>query len=255
VAGKRSREEAHENEERWLLTYADLITLMMVFFVVMYSLSKADTARFQALSASLSSAFHTPAGTPVPMPGGGGRRGTQPTTRLEKTPKPTPGGPGAIEGKNLTPTIEKLQAEFMDLVARENLENAITVSTSPGGTKLFVRMSDSLLFEPGSATPTPASLPLLGKIARIIAEAKKPVRVEGHTDNVPIRTARYPSNWELSTERASSVIAYLINQYQLPPELLSASGYSEYRPVAPNDTPENRAKNRRVEFVILDENE
>ncbi|MCX5759613.1 MAG: OmpA family protein [Candidatus Hydrogenedentes bacterium] len=254
MAEKHQKHEEHENEERWLLTYADLITLMMVFFVVMYSLSKADSARFQSLSASLSSAFHTPVGTPVPLIGGGGKKGKEPTTRLEKTPK-VPGGSGAQEGKSLTPTIEKLQTEFMELVKKENLEGSISVSTSPSGTKLFVRMSDSLLFEPGNATPTPASLPLLGKVAALIAEAKKPVRVEGHTDNRPIHTERYPSNWELSTERASSVIAYLINQYKLSPELLSASGYSEYRPVAPNDTPENRGKNRRVEFVILDENE
>lgn len=255
MAAKHQRHEEHENEERWLLTYADLITLMMVFFVVMYSLSKADTARFQTLASSLSSAFHTPVGTPVPLPGGAGKKGTEPTTRMQKNPKRPPEGTPGQEGKSLTPTIEKLQTEFMDLVKKENLENSITISTSPSGTRLFVRMSDSLLFDPGSGTPTQASLPLLAKIATLITESKKPVRVEGHTDNVPIHTARYPSNWELSTERASSVISYLISEHHLSPELLSASGYSEYRPVAPNDTPENRAKNRRVEFVILDENE
>jgi chemotaxis protein MotB len=255
VAEKHQKHEEHENEERWLLTYADLITLMMVFFVVMYSMARTDTAKFAALSASLSSAFHSPTGTPVPLVGGGGKKGKEPTTRLQKTPKVPVEGSGAQGGKSLTPAIEKLQTEFMELVKKENLENSITISTSPGGTKLFVRMSDSLLFEPGNATPTAASLPLLGKVAALIGESKKPVRVEGHTDNVPIHTARYPSNWELSTERASSVISYLIDQNKLSPELLSASGYSEYRPVAPNDTPENRAKNRRVEFVILDENE
>jgi len=87
VAEKRQKHEEHENEERWLLTYADLITLMMVFFVVMYSLSKADVARFEALSVSLSSAFHTPSTSPIPPPGTGGKRGKEPTNRIEKTPK------------------------------------------------------------------------------------------------------------------------------------------------------------------------
>ena len=119
----------------------------------------------------------------------------------------------------------------------------------------MVRLAESLLFDLGSAELTPQALGFIDKVATILVAANKLVRVEGHTDNVPIHTAQFRSNWELSTARASSVIRYLIEKFNFSPELLSASGYGEYRPIAPNDTPENRAKNRRVEFVITDKEE
>jgi chemotaxis protein MotB len=241
---RRHAEEEHENEERWLLTYADLITLLMAFFVIMYALSRVDAEKFKQLSVTLSAAFHTPRTSPVPLPGVGGKKGTEPTNQVKdpaRTEKPEP-----------TP-LQKLGMQLQELVKKEGLEGAVTISTGPGGHKLLMRLSDSLLFDAGQASLTGEAQDLVGKIATIIAKAGKQVRVEGHSDNIPIHTAQYESNWQLSTARASNVVLYLIEKHDLPPEMLSASGYGEYRPIAPNDTPENRGKNRRVEFVITDE--
>ena len=238
-------EEEHENEERWLLTYADLITLLMVFFVVMYAMSKVDADNFKKLAATLSSSFHTPRTSPIDF---GGLGGPSDETKKEE-------GEGKGEGQQpIEPTpLQKLGQQLQDLVKLEGLEGSVTVSTNAGGHKLMLRLADSLLFDPGRADLTPQATTLIGEMAKIITRAGKQIRVEGHTDNVPIHTAQYESNWQLSTARASSVIMVLISKFGLPPEMLSASGYGEYRPLAPNDTPENRAKNRRVEFVITDE--
>ena len=256
---KRHGEEEKENEDRWLLTYADLITLLMAFFVVMYSLSRVDTQKFKAIAQSLASVFPVSKTAFVPIPGVGGRRGTEPVSVMrqkeENPPPPPPGtGAGADTGVDKTP-MQKLADQFQQLIQAEGLASSVTVSASPGGRRVMVRLAESLLFDLGSAELTPQALGFIDKVATILVAANKLVRVEGHTDNVPIRTAQFRSNWELSTARASSVIRYLIEKFNFSPELLSASGYGEYRPIAPNDTPENRAKNRRVEFVITDKEE
>ena len=250
-------EEEKENEERWLLTYADLITLLMAFFMIMYALSRVDKEKFKMIAQSLASVFPVSNAAFVPLPGVGGQKGTEPTSVMRKPPeKPPEPPPTTPPGQPAEKTaMEKLADQFQQLVEAEGIGGSVTVSASPSGRKLMVRLSESLLFEPGRAEIAPQALELIDKIAALIMAADKPVRVEGHTDNVPISTVQFHSNWELSTARASSVIRYMIDKFQFSPELLSASGYGEYRPVAPNDTPENRAKNRRVEFVITDKDE
>lgn len=151
--------------------------------------------------------------------------------------------------------LEKAKEDLDKLIKDSGLEAKVNVSTDKKGRKLTIRLENSLLFSPGSADLTPQAGELMKKFAEIMTKAGKPVRVEGHTDNIPIHNAQFQSNWQLSTARAGSVILELINKCGVTPTLLSASGYGEYRPVAPNDTPENRAKNRRVEFVITDEEE
>ncbi len=246
---KRHTEEEHENEERWLLTYADLITLLMAFFMVMYSLSRVDTAKFKVMAESLANVFPVSNASYVPLPGVGGQKGKEPTSAMRKPP-------GSVPGKNKEKKpMEKLAEQFQQLVQAEGLAGSVTVSPSPNGRKLMVRLSESLLISPGSANLEAESAPLIDKISELIATTNKPVCVEGHTDNIPINNAQFHSNWELSTARAASVIRYIIDKHGFSPELLSASGYGEFRPVAPNDTPENRAKNRRVEFVITDKEE
>lgn len=250
---KRHGEEEKENEDRWLLTYADLITLLMAFFVVMYSLSRVDTQKFKAIAQSLASVFPVSKTAFVPIPGVGGQRGTEPVSVMRQEPEnPPPSPPGTSAEK--TP-MQKLADQFQQLIQAEGLASSVTVSASPGGRRVMVRLAESLLFDLGSAELTPQALGFIDKVATILVAANKLVRVEGHTDNVPIHTAQFRSNWELSTARASSVIRYLIEKFNFSPELLSASGYGEYRPIAPNDTIENRAKNRRVEFVITDKEE
>ena len=250
---KRHGEEEKENEDRWLLTYADLITLLMAFFVIMYALSRVDKEKFQMIAQSLASVFPVSNAAFVPLPGIGGQKGTEPSSVMRKPPPPPPTTPPAQPAEKTA--MEKLADQFQQLVEAEGIGSSVTVSPSPSGRKLMVRLSESLLFEPGKAELAPQALELIDKIAALITTADKPVRVEGHTDNVPISTAQFYSNWELSTARASSVIRYMIDKFHFSPELLSASGYGEYRPIAPNDTPENRARNRRVEFVITDKDE
>lgn len=235
--------EEHENEERWLLTYADLITLLMAFFIIMYALSQVDAEKFRKMSVSLSDAFHTPRVTPLELPGYGMGGGVHHTTENSGNEKPK------------ETQLQKLGGQLQEMIKLEGLGNSVAVISGPGGHKLTLRLADSLLFDPGSAVLTLPAKDLIGRISAIVVKAGKQVRIEGHTDNVPIHNAQYESNWQLSTARAASVILTLIEGHGIPPEMLSASGYGEYRPLAPNDTPENRARNRRVEFVITDEGE
>lgn len=261
---KKKHEEEHENEERWLLTYADLITLLMAFFLVMFAMSRVDAEKFKSLSISLSDAFNG-GGSPLNMGSGAKSRSAlvsrPPRDRGQGLKSEGSTGKYATEGsgddgdgKTGGPhkDIEKLRLEFLELVKEGGLESTVTVKTNPQGNKLIVQLSDSLLFDVGKAKLTGPAEELMHKVAAIVAKSGKHISIEGHTDNVPIRSGRYESNWQLSTDRATNVLMYLIDHYGVPPELLSASGYGEYRPISPNDTPENRAKNRRVEFVIMD---
>lgn len=258
--------EEHENEERWLLTYADLITLLMVFFVVMYAMSRIDVQKFEAISISLGEAFNVPpsSATPAVLPGGGrsggddnGRRRStvKPMAEQAVVEKPPQSEKPAEEevsdrAKLLTPEMAHVRSDFLDLIAQEGLQSSISVEINSTGSKLFIRLSDSLLFTPGSDVMTEQSLALMEKIARILSRSGKIVCIEGHTDNVPIHTEQFESNWQLSVSRATNVIQYLIDTGDVDPSRLCASGYGEYRPVATNDTPEGRAQNRRVEFVV-----
>ena len=256
MAKKKAPAKEKDMGERWLLTYADLITLLMAFFMIMYGLSQMDKAKFNQMANSLASVFPASrsAFIPVPLPKAGGQKGKEPTTVMRKQPDKPPSALAPQTGVEKT-DIERLGEQFRELAKQEGLESTVTVSASPNGKRLTVRLSESLLFAAGNSMLTPEAQSLIDKIADIIRKANKPVRVEGHTDNVPIHTAQFQSNWELSTARASSVIRYMVDQLGFSPEILSASGYGEYRPIAPNDTSENRAKNRRVEFVITETDE
>lgn len=300
---RKKHEEEHENEERWLLTYADLITLLMAFFVVMYALSRVDVAKFDQLSASLNVAFGTPKSSVVILPGmiqpqeekskgTEGRKVADPPGL--KVPKAI-----VMEGENLPPLVETSESAetaealeslamaaelagqdgltgapgegedirgqgsalfaLMDQLERsirdQGLDSLISVGANTAGTKLVLRFSDSLFFQPGSAELTSEARDLIAQLGGVILQTGMPVGVEGHTDSIPISNALYRSNWHLSTARAMSVLLFLADELGFPPTLLSASGYGEYRPIGDNETPEGRSKNRRVEFVISERSE
>jgi chemotaxis protein MotB len=237
-------EEEKENEERWLLTYADLITLLMAFFVVMYAMSKVDKDKFKSISMSLSTAFSNPSLSPIELP-------MERTIDGQRTVIiPTP--PKTDNTERRRQRAEKLKSQFEEMFKLQGLENDVTVKVSPDARNIMVRLPASLLFKPGSGVMERESEALVDKISSVVLKARKPVRIEGHTDNIPINNAQFQSNWQLSAVRAANVLMYMEQKYKLDPQLLSASGYGEYRPIAPNDTPDNRAKNRRVEFVIQD---
>ncbi len=245
---KRHKEEEHENDERWLVSYADFITLLMVFFVVMYSLSRADAAKFEQVSESLRTAFGNPKTSPIRFQNIGERARKKAQESADKAKDKA-----AQDNKRRKTRIQEVEEKLKEMVkANKDLDKLITIQGNAAGTELTVRLADSLLFQAGRAELTAESLDLIGRIAGILTSLGAPVNISGHTDSIPISNDEFSSNWELSTARSTSVIKYLVDNLGIPPAILSASGYAEHHPIAANDTPENRAKNRRVEFVITE---
>jgi chemotaxis protein MotB len=225
---KRAVDEKPEGLDRWLLTYADMITLLMAFFIMVYSMSVLNVSKFRQAAISIRSGFRGLA------PGQG-------RSLLDSSPLAV-GDTAGIPWKKLRPVVEFIEHQSRD--------GAVTISEDERG--IIISMSsDSLLFEPGSADVRTKAQPYLEKIARMLRSTKNEVRVEGHTCDLPPRGSRFATNWELSTARATGVLRRLVEQEKLPAERISAAGYGSMKPVVPNDSASNRAKNRRVEIIIL----
>ncbi|MGB9662706.1 MAG: flagellar motor protein MotB [Moorellaceae bacterium] len=238
---RRPVEEKHDNKERWLLTYSDLITLLMIFFVVMYAISDTNTKKLAALAQSLNQAL-------VGSSGG---------LFQEGGPSMLPGlsgGPSFFEQKGEGETnssLDQASAKLSEYIASSGLQQEITLTKEERG--LVITMVETVLFPKGSAELTPHAREIIAKVGRILAPLPNFVRVEGHTDTLPISTERFPSNWELASARALNVLHVLIAEAGIAPERLSATSYGEYRPIAPNDSESNMARNRRVDIVVLKE--
>ena len=220
------------NAPGWMLTYGDMVTQILIFFVLLFSFSKVDQGKFGSAMISIQGALGVlPGSTAIIDTGeGGGAGASQPTM--------TEADLGQLE------QAERLIRE--QLGGTEGVELAIE-----GDRGLIVRMKDSVLFDSGQAELKPAAMAVLDKLAETVKGLPNQIRIEGHTDDRPIHTALYPSNWELSTARATNVIRYLIERCGMSPKRLSAAGYGEYRPVADNSTETGRARNRRVDIVLL----
>ncbi|OEC60357.1 MULTISPECIES: flagellar motor protein MotD [Pseudomonadaceae] len=236
---RRRQHEEHENHERWLVSYADFITLLFAFFVVMYSISSINEGKYKILSDTLTGVFNQPERSIKPIPIGEERPRT---TEAEQT-SAEQGGPGDAQADPLQSITESMQAAFGDLISNEQM----TVR----GNELWVEieLNSSLLFPSGDAIPTNEAFTIIEKVAKILAPYENPVHVEGFTDNLPISTAAYPSNWELSASRASSIVR-MLSMDGVNPARLAAVGYGEFQPVADNSTAEGRARNRRVVLVV-----
>lgn len=230
---KRRSSEKKENSERWLLTYSDLITLLMIFFVVMYALSNVDANKFRAISDALSKA----------LGGGGNMVQIHPGPSPEATPFDLGNSASREESQ-----MEEISQQIKEYLKNNNLSAKVSVATEERG--VVVSFQDPVFFPSGSAEIIPSAVPVIQNVGRIILQIANNVRVEGHTDNVPINNASFPSNWELSSARATRIVKELI-RVEFPPGRLSATGYGEYRPRAANDTEENRQLNRRVDIVVL----
>jgi chemotaxis protein MotB len=234
--------EGHENAERWLLTYADLITLLMVFFVVLYSMSSADTTKWKQISASLEQAFNVDV-----MKG-------QTAGAMDDSGAPAPPIDNLISSTQV-PQAARLQAAIQAVLDQSGkdggLQNPdVTVGTDREG--VVIRLSGSYLFDSGRAELKPNSFALLDAIANQLKLEPNDVRVDGHTDSTPlVGSALYPTNWELSSARALAVTRYLTEHDGILATRLEAAGFGEYRPIAQNDTREHRASNRRVEIHLL----
>lgn len=254
---KKGKHAAHDEhpDERWLLTYADMITLLMALFIVMFSISNVNKGKFQELAKSLNSAFNGP---PV-MSGGEAIKDTGAESGIE-TPAAAPPRPSlqaALAQKDAS-VAESAAREEQDLQELARMINAAAraqgiadkVQTEVSDDGLTVRLkTDGLLFDPGQASIKPQALPLVDRISTLFrADGRHAIYVSGHTDSTPI-SGTYPSNWELSTARASAVVRRMIED-RVAPARLTATGRAYYDPVATNATASGRAQNRRVELFI-----
>jgi len=217
--------------ERWLLTYADMITLLMAFFIMMYSMSVLNQEKFKQAAESLRTEF----GPKKPTAAQGA--GLLP-------------GAGNEESPQLEQDVQSVEDRLQDYVKKNNLEELIRTSHRDRSLVISVA-SDNLLFARGEAELRPPALAILDKVAGLLQRIPNAITVEGHTCDLPISTQRFPSNWELSAARACSVVRYLAEEKGLDPNRLAATGYGASRPVAPNDSEDGRVRNRRVDLVIL----
>ncbi|MBI2307820.1 MAG: flagellar motor protein MotD [Rhodocyclales bacterium] len=240
---RRKREEEHDNHERWLVSYADFITLLFAFFVVMYALSSINEGKYKVLSNSLTQAFRN-----VTVNASG-------QVIIPQEGVPTPPTVVAPPKMSQADAAKQKQRERMRNMAKDIME-ALAPLVREGKVRLLetsrgvtIEIADSALFAVGQAVLNAESSRALRAVADVIATADFPVTIEGHTDNVPIKTAQFPSNWELSAVRATTVLRIFADA-GVPADRLTAIGYGETRPVEANDTIEGRARNRRVSIQI-----
>jgi chemotaxis protein MotB len=227
----RRKYDSNVSHDRWLISYADFVTLLFAFFTTMYAISTVDAKKLQDMVESMQVAFDA---NKIPV-------------------KRTPANPNKPL-KQPTPDQQALEALKVRLAEKLKLQIAggqVGLEVDPRG--LVVTIREAGTFGVGSAELSDAAKGVLGEVADALADVEHPVRIEGHTDDVPIKTAKYKSNWELSTARATGVVSFFVEERGLPPSRFSAAGYGEFRPRAANTTGANRATNRRVDIVILNQ--
>lgn len=220
---RRARFEEQENPDRWVVSYADFITLLFAFFTVMYAISRVDNAKLGQFVGSTRAAFGP---------------------RVPAREKPVIDGIAPV-----FPGAEQVKRDAVRMIEMSGAAGVVSVRPDDRG--LVLSMGEHALFDPGQAQVKPSSEAALAAVSAIIRKAGCGAIVEGHTDSLPISNARYASNWELSTARATSVLAKLVAEHGVLPERVSAAGYAEFRPIASNATPEGRVRNRRVDVVLL----
>jgi chemotaxis protein MotB len=229
---RRKRRATRPSHDRWLVSYADFITLLFAFFVVLYSTAQVDRKKVSQLSAAIKVAFQQLG----PYPAAAG----QVPAEISQAALPAP---------EEIPDLAGLRKELGQALAPEISRGEVTLRTGHDG--LIISLKEAGFFDSGSAGVKAASEPAFSRMAKLLAEGEYNIRIEGHTDNVRIHNAQYSSNWELSTTRSTEMIRLLVMKYGVDPQRLSASGYAEYHPVASNSTEAGRAQNRRVDLVVI----
>ncbi len=244
MVNRRSHKKKEESSsERWLVTYVDMITLLLIFFIVMYTLSKVDVAKFETLAESLSAVFGA-GGMVLDSPG----------------PEVIPGSPPEkihdvveqdeqIKEQLELMQLSNLQKKLEEYIEKNGLASRVSVDMEERG--IVLSFQEAVLFDLGSAQLTPYAYQILTKLTPLMINIPNYIRIEGHTDDLPISTSRYPSNWELSAARSTNVLQAMINDFGFAPWKMSATAYGQYRPRVTNSSSENRQLNRRVDLVIL----
>ena len=242
---RKHKHEEHENHERWLVSYADFITLLFAFFVVMYSVSSVNEGKFRVVSQSIVEALN-------PMI-------NMSASTIRISPEAT-GGPTSTRAisidmqvfRKLTDALSSSVApKIGKTLAGQPTQSGVQAAVAQDERGVVVSIANAVAFEPGKAELLPEARATLIQVATALQGFPSHIRVEGHTDNVPIHTEQFPSNWELSSARAVNIVRFLSEGGHLPPERLAAGGYGEFHPIAANDQAEGRAANRRVELVIV----
>ncbi len=235
---KRARIEApHENEERWLLTYADMITLLMVLFVVMYAISNTDVRKFILLAQSVSQAFNADI-----------LQGQNPVSIMTGQDTTVQDQQYDTGSSTVASDLRTVKAALEDYAIGEGLGGEVEVGVAPQG--IVIRLNDALLFTSGRAHLDDHAKKLVGRIVAIVKPLPNNIRIEGNTDDLAPEGGLFADNWELSSARALAVLQEMVNQ-GLAPERLSALGNAQYNPIVPNTDEASRVKNRRVDIVVL----
>ncbi|AHM56653.1 hypothetical protein EAL2_c13580 [Peptoclostridium acidaminophilum DSM 3953] len=230
---RKKKQQAPAGAPEWMTTYSDMVTLLLTFFILMFSFSSVDAQKFDSMMKSFQGSLGI-------LEGG---------KTLSEIPLTTDGADIDIDSKGI---YEHLSQEIEDYLNQNGLGESVNIINGNNG--LILRFNENVLFDSGKADLKPQAMDTLSYICSLLNGkdfGEKKIRVEGHTDNVPIYNSKYPSNWELSVSRACNVVRFMIEQNSVMPERLSAAGYSEYHPVTTNDSFENKAKNRRVDILIL----
>ncbi|GGA43352.1 flagellar motor protein MotB [Paenibacillus physcomitrellae] len=261
-----------EGKDRWMITYADLITLLLIFFVIMYAMSRLDTEKYKSVTESLQFSFHNSSGGKSVLEGNPGLTGSDipnatdhPAASPAPSASPAPGGadsgdkaasgdPPLTERELAFRQQEEQLANLMKMIkqyVQENhLDNQIFVADKPQG--IAITLSDQFLFDTGKAALKPGSGKTLSKLGSLFSNLDTKISIEGHTDNQPIvHSSQYKDNWELSGARALSVLRYFIDTMHLDANNFQYAGYADTHPAADNSTAAGRQKNRRVEITVL----
>jgi chemotaxis protein MotB len=238
VAKKKKHEEEPENTERWLLTYADLITLLLGLFVILYSMSQVDKTKYQDFASALVRQF----GSKTVLAGNKGVMFT-PSTKTGKAQSPQFSAKNQAKRKKM---IKQLFIQFREQIQAGKME----IRETRDGVAIY--LPERLLFDSGRADIRRDARPMLDSITVFLDTIQNPLRVEGHTDNLPIHNDQFASNWQLSVARSMNVATYFMNE-KIAPHRMGLAGYAEWRPIASNDNEDGRLRNRRVEIVIITE--
>lgn len=249
---RRRKKENKENSERWLVTYSDLMNLLLILFILLYTMSTVNQSKYEKLSRSLGEAFGSGSSI-LEGAGGGNVVGTENgvaavTEPPEKSPAPTDDGDNT-SGISTAEDMNSLKGKIDQILSESNGSSSISTNVSEIG--LTISFTDDIFFDSGQDQIKENMKATLKTVSKMLNKLDNAILVEGHTDNIPINNSTFSSNWQLSSIRAANVVQYLITEGNIDAGRLSAIAYGDTRPVASNDTAEGRSRNRRINLIII----
>ncbi|MCB0155644.1 MAG: flagellar motor protein MotB [Anaerolineae bacterium] len=244
MARKKQAEEAGSSGDDWAVSFADMMSLLCVLFIVLFSMANTDLKNFARVAESLRLAFNGAGNSPAPAIVDDTQQASSEATST------LPAAPIFVDG--LPPKRRdflRVSAELSTLASELGIESEVNITSNYEG--IIISLSERMVFEPGSAELRPEALEVLDHVAEILQVVDNPIRVEGHTDDIPTNSPLYPSNWELSVIRAVRIVRYLTEVGGVAPARMLAAGNAEFKPLVPNNSRENRAMNRRADIVVI----